>query len=156
MAGNLVKTIPIAEGQTVCFFDGSPCPNVVSVKLPVREHGEVSVHPMGAVSPQKYPDGTETYEDMDVEFAQSANLSNDPLYLYWTSVVNPKTGVGLPAEQVEKVFQVVDLDNAGKQKWVHVLTIWPKKRDPGKREGGGKDPKKFVLTFAINSYDEHA
>ena len=155
MAGNIVPVVPVSEGQFICMWNGAFMPNVTDVKLPKQMHGRTEVHPGGRAVKISAPDGTVEYDDLEITLAQGEGIPQNPMYLWYLSVVEPLTGLGLPAVSVNQYFQVIDQNNAGLPMITHNLFIWPADRDHGTRQGGkDKDPRRIVMTYAVNAYQE--
>jgi hypothetical protein len=153
MAGNIVPVVPVAEGQVLVMWNGVFQPNVVEVKLPKQEHGEVVVHPLGRAAPIKSADGTVEWDDLELTFAMGEGIPVAPLLLWYLSVVDPKTSLGNVALANNQTIQVIDQNNAGLPMVTHVALVWPKVLDAGKREGGSKDARKLMTAFSVNHYE---
>jgi len=125
----------------------------VRVQLPAVTYGEVNAHPGGNPSKITAPSGNIEYDDMTVVSFLGEGLP-DLLYVWWRSIVDPLTGLGVAATAAYRPVTVQQITNLSIPQKTHQLIVWPQKREWEELEGGSDDPNLVTMTFKVQSYFE--
>ncbi len=149
MGGNVVPVVPAPKGQFLVFFNGLMLPQVTKVKLPASEHGVTETHPGGRATPIFVPSGNTKWEDLEITEVRNSILPS-ALRIWYETICNPETGVGIPAEAASQIITVVETNGASIPLTTWTILALPYKRDPGDREGGSDDPTEYTMTFKVN------
>lgn len=78
----------------------------------------------------------------------------DLLYVWWRSIVDPLTGLGVAATAAYRPVTVQQITNLSIPQKTHQLIVWPQKREWEELEGGSDDPNLVTMTFKVQSYFE--
>ena len=144
---------PIAKGNWRVFLEGLLSGVVTHVKIPKTAYGVVSAHPGGAPSAITAPSGNIKYDDMTMQMIMAEGLP-DILYLWYRSILDPLTGLGLPAVLAYRPIIIVGSNNSNIPQKTWYAQIWPSEREWDELEGGSDDPMKVTMTFKVNSMYE--
>jgi len=140
---------PIAKGNWRIFLEGLLSGVATNVKIPKTALGVVSAHPGGAPSAITAPSGNIKYEDMMIKMIMAEGLP-DLLYVWYRSILDPLTGLGLPAMLAYRPVIFVGSNNSNFTQRTWYGTIWPFDRDWDEFEGGSDDPSTVTMNFKVN------
>lgn len=149
---SIVQAKAVPRGSWVIFMAGLVGAVCTRVKLPKQTRGRVTHHPGGSPSKVTAPSGHVEYDDLVVDHVLTS--LPDTLYLWWRTVLDNTTGIGLPSEAVDQLIAVVQVTQALLPVKSWPMKVWPAEREWTDLEGGSDDPSTVTMTFAVSWMDE--